>query len=87
MSKPTRVVVTVVAGIIAGWCGYWIGHWFGWSSNADWPVSLGGGAGAIMLSIAFAVVAALIVGRSLGVITRTARDRHSSTPRGPSTQP
>ena len=86
MSKSTRVVVTVLAGIIAGWCGYWIGHWFGWSSNADWPTSLGGGAGAIILSIALAVGAVLAVGWPLGVMTRMGRARHSSDPPRPSTQ-
>ena len=87
MSKSARVVATVLAGIIAGWCGYWIGHGFGWSSNADWPTSLGGGAGAILLSIALAVAAVLAVGWSLGVIIRTERARHASDPRRPFTRP
>ena len=55
-----RVVAVVVVGIICGWGGYWLGHLAGWSADADWPVQIGGGAGAIVLSIALAVAGALL---------------------------
>jgi len=55
-----RVVAAVVVGIICGWGGYWLGHLAGWSANAEWPTQIGGGAGAIVLSIALAIAGALI---------------------------
>ncbi len=67
MSTSMRVIVTVFAAIVAGWCGYWLGHLFGWSENADWPLSVGGGAGAIMLAIVFSLVAVAVAGRLVGL--------------------
>jgi hypothetical protein len=55
-----RVVAAVVVGIICGWGGYWLGHLAGWSTDAEWPTQIGGGTGAIVLSIALAVAGALI---------------------------
>ena len=66
-----RVVAAVVAGIICGWGGYWLGHLAGWSADADWPVQIGGGAGAIVLSIALAVAGALI---TIALLSRRARE-------------
>lgn len=65
MSKGIRTVLIVFGAIAAGWCGYWLGHLFGWSEDADWPTSVGGGAAAILLSIGCALVAALLLGRLL----------------------
>ncbi len=45
------VVVLVIIGIIGAWVGYWIGHAFGWSTNAEFPLKIGGGDRAILLSI------------------------------------
>jgi len=68
-----RVVAAVVVGIICGWGGYWLGHLAGWSANADWPVQIGGGAGAIVLSIALAVAGALI---TIALLSRRGREDH-----------
>jgi hypothetical protein len=45
------IVVVIVAGIVGAWVGYWIGHTFGWTTNAEWPLRIGGGDRAILLSI------------------------------------
>ena len=66
-----RVVAAVVVGIICGWGGYWLGHLAGWSADADWPVHIGGGAGAIVLSIALAVAGALI---TIALLSRRGRE-------------
>jgi len=68
-----RVVAAVVVGIICGWGGYWLGHLAGWSAGADWPVQIGGGAGAIVLSIALAVAGALI---TIALLSRRGREDH-----------
>lgn len=86
MNQPLRVVITALAGLVAGWSGYWLGHWFGWSENADWPTSLGGGGGAILLSIALAVIGALAVGSLLGVVTVAGTRRRPPSPQSPSKQ-
>jgi hypothetical protein len=44
------VVFLVVVGIVAAWAGYWIGHALGWSTNAEFPLRIGGGDRAILLS-------------------------------------
>jgi hypothetical protein len=62
MRKGFRVLLMVVGGIVGGWAGYWIGHAFGWSTNADFPWTVGGGTGAILMSMALAVVGVLTVG-------------------------
>lgn len=41
----------VVAGIAGAYGGYWIGHGLGWSRQAEWPLRIGGGGGAIVLSV------------------------------------
>ena len=56
MSKAIRILFVVLCGIVGGWAGYWIGHLAGWSRNADWPSKIGGGQGAILLSIAVSVL-------------------------------
>jgi hypothetical protein len=45
------VVVLVVVGIVAAWVGYWLGHAAGWTTNAEFPLQIGGGDRAILLSI------------------------------------
>lgn len=67
MPRPFRIVITVVLAAVAGWSGYWLGHLLGWSTDADWPLSLGGGTGAILTAIGLSVAVALIVGRWLGL--------------------
>jgi hypothetical protein len=57
VSPTSRVLVTVLAGVLAGYFGYWLGHLAGWSTDAEWPFTIGGGAGAIATSIVFAVAA------------------------------
>ena len=66
-----RVVAAVIVGIICGWGGYWLGHLAGWSADADWPVQIGGGEGAIVLSIALAVAGALI---TIALLSRRGRE-------------
>jgi len=55
MSRAMHVLYLVVCGIVGGWVGYWIGHAAGWSEDAEWPWRIGGGTGAILLSIGVAV--------------------------------
>jgi len=45
------VVLLVVIGVVAAWVGYWLGHAAGWSTNAEFPLRIGGGDRAILLSI------------------------------------
>jgi hypothetical protein len=61
MRKVVRVLLMVLGGLIGGWGGYWLGHLAGWSENADWPAQIGGGTGAVALSIALAVAGVLLV--------------------------
>jgi hypothetical protein len=56
------VVLMVIAGIIGAWVGYWIGHFAGWSENATWPLRIGGGDGAILLSIVVSFVSVWAAG-------------------------
>jgi hypothetical protein len=62
MSKSYRVVWMVIGGIVGGYLGYWLGHAAGWSTDAEWPLKIGGGTGAIVLSIGLAVVGVAVVG-------------------------
>jgi hypothetical protein len=62
MSKTVRVLWMVVGGVVGGYVGYWLGHLAGWSTDADWPFKIGGGQGAILLSVGLAVLGVLIVG-------------------------
>lgn len=45
------VVLAIAAGVVGAWLGYWIGHALGWTTNAVWPLQIGGGDRAILLSI------------------------------------
>jgi len=60
MSKTYRVLWMVLGGIVGGYIGYWIGDLAGWSTDADWPLEIGGGGGAIAMSICLAVVGVFI---------------------------
>jgi hypothetical protein len=60
MSKVLRVVLIVICGIVGGWAGYWTGHAAGWSVNAEWPLRIGGGTGAILLSIGLSVLGVVL---------------------------
>ena len=62
MHKTIRVTFMVIAGIVGGYIGYWLGDLAGWSTNADWPFQIGGGTGAILLSMAMAVAGVLVAG-------------------------
>ena len=62
MSKTYRVLWMVLGGIVGGYFGYWIGHLAGWSTDANWPFKIGGGAGAIAMSIGLTVLGVLIAG-------------------------
>jgi hypothetical protein len=67
MTKALRILFMVLCGIVGAWVGYWIGHLAGWSENADWPLRIGGGTGAILLSMAFAVLGVALAGALLTV--------------------
>ena len=61
MRSWVRVLWMVVGGFIGAYAGYWIGYLFGWSSDAEWPFRVGGGTGAILLSIAVSVLGVFLV--------------------------
>ena len=56
MVKALNIVIVVLCGIVGGWAGYWIGYAAGWSLNAEWPGQIGGGTGAILMSIGMSVL-------------------------------
>jgi hypothetical protein len=56
MRRALTIIAIVVCGVIGAWVGYWIGHAVGWSENAVWPWTIGGGTGSILLSIAVSVL-------------------------------
>ena len=60
MRRALNIVFIVFFGVVGGWTGYWIGHAAGWSQNADWPRTIGGGTGAILLSIGVSVLFVLL---------------------------
>ena len=45
------VVVLIVVGVVGAWAGYWVGHAVGWTTDAVFPLTIGGGERAIGLSI------------------------------------
>jgi hypothetical protein len=65
MRKTLNVLIMVLCGVVGAWAGYWLGYLAGWSENAEWPGKIGGGSGAILLSIgmsvSFAVLAGIVV--------------------------
>jgi hypothetical protein len=62
MRKALRVIFMVFAGVVGGYVGYWLGYLAGWSTHADWPFQIGGGTGAILMSMAMAVAGVLVAG-------------------------
>ena len=66
MRQTRRVTWMVVGGIIGGWAGYWIGHLLGWSANAEWPLHIGGGTGAILTSMGMSVLGVLLARLAVG---------------------
>jgi hypothetical protein len=60
MGKAVRIVLVVACGVAGAWAGYWLGHLAGWSEDAAWPRQIGGGTGAILLSVALSVTAAIV---------------------------
>lgn len=73
--KTFQVLAMVIGGIVGAYVGYWIGYAAGWGEGADWPFVIGGGEGAIALSIALSIVGVLFAGWLTG-------DHGSSAPRG-----
>lgn len=61
MRSWVRVLWMVVGGFIGAYAGYWIGHLLGRSADAEWPFRVGGGTGAIVLSIAMSVLGVFLV--------------------------
>lgn len=49
------VVVLIVLGVIGALAGYWIGHAAGWTTDAEFPLRIGGGERAIGLSILLSI--------------------------------
>lgn len=60
MRKTVNIVLVVLSGIVGAWIGYWVGHAAGWTENAVWPLTIGGGTGAILLSMSMSVLFVLI---------------------------
>lgn len=68
MSKKfTRALVMVLGGLAGAYVGYWLGHLAGWSENAEWPFKIGGGDGAIGLSIGVSVLGVFLSGLALAL--------------------
>ena len=78
--RSRQIVFVVGCGILGGYLGYWGGHLVGWSRDADWPLGIGGGWGAILLAIAASLVAAAaansVVRRPFRPNRGAARSRH-----------
>ena len=62
MRRTLSVLFLVFCGVVGAWVGYWIGHLAGWSQDADWPGRIGGGSGAILLSIGMSVLFVFLAG-------------------------
>jgi hypothetical protein len=70
MRRAVNAIFAVVCGIVGGWLGYWLGHWAGWSdSKADWPAHIGGGTGAIILSIVVAILGVAVAAAVMSLPT------------------
>lgn len=62
MRRTLTVVALVLCGIVGAWVGYWVGYQLGWSEGAIWPWTVGGGTGAILLSIGVSVLFVFVAG-------------------------
>lgn len=54
------VVLLVIVGIVGAWVGYWLGHAAGWTTNAAFPLQIGGGDRAILLSIGLSFASVML---------------------------
>jgi len=54
------VVLLVIVGIVGAWVGYWLGHAAGWTTNAEFPLQIGGGDRAILLSIGLSFASVML---------------------------
>lgn len=63
------LIFIIICGMVCGWGGYWIGHRLGWSENAEWPGQIGGGTGAMVLSVVVAIIGIVAATASLSVRT------------------
>ena len=79
MRKTLGVLFLVFCGVVGAWVGYWIGYLAGWSEDAHWPGTVGGGTGAILLSIALSVLFVVIAGVLVFVLPQ--RSARSPGPR------
>lgn len=68
MRAWVRVLVLVVIGIVGAWVGYWIGHGLGWTANAEFPLRIGGGERAILLSMGLSFLS--VMGGLWWIVTR-----------------
>jgi hypothetical protein len=75
MKAWTIVAVLIVVGVVGAWVGYWVGHAVGWSTDAEFPLTIGGGDRAIALSILASVGSVLAAGGWL-VARPLRRTRH-----------
>ena len=66
MKSWVRVLLMVLGGVVGAYLGYWIGYWAGWSTDAEWPFQVGGGTGAILLSIGMSVLGVFLVRLMVG---------------------
>jgi hypothetical protein len=63
MGRVMRIVIIVVCGVAGAWAGYWLGYLVGWSEDAEWPGQIGGGTGAVLLSIGLSVLSVIVARR------------------------
>jgi hypothetical protein len=68
MRKVLNIILVVVCGVVGAWIGYWVGYAAGWSENAEWPWTVGGGSGAILLSIGTSVLFVLVASAAVFLV-------------------
>jgi hypothetical protein len=74
--KAWMIVITlIVLGVIGAWAGYWIGHVVGWTTDAEFPLRIGGGDRAIGLSMLLSF-GAVVAGAGWLVARPLRRTRH-----------
>jgi hypothetical protein len=66
--RVVNIILVVLCGIVGAWVGYWIGYAAGWSENAEWPWAVGGGSGAILLSIGTSVLFVLVAATAVFLV-------------------
>jgi hypothetical protein len=65
MVKVLNIVILVLCGVVGAWVGYWVGYALGWATNASWPGTIGGGTGAILLSIGTSVLSVVVAASAI----------------------